>query len=134
MSDDIATKVAQKMNGDLEASRPSAGDKWAVNGNSTLGTILVTGGAGYIGSHCCVQLLEEGFRYASPSRRHCCSAESPSRSSGAGDVDRALRVALWILKQRSRRQWAECEILGITSSRKGKQGDGVYILVKVHCR
>ena len=26
-------------------------------------TILVTGGAGYIGSHTCVQLLLEGFRY-----------------------------------------------------------------------
>ena len=25
------------------------------------GTILVTGGAGYIGSHCCVELLDAGY-------------------------------------------------------------------------
>ncbi|MBT8470481.1 MAG: NAD-dependent epimerase/dehydratase family protein, partial [Deltaproteobacteria bacterium] len=25
------------------------------------GTILVTGGAGYIGSHCCVELLQAGY-------------------------------------------------------------------------
>ena len=27
----------------------------------TMGSILVTGGAGFIGSHCCVELLESGY-------------------------------------------------------------------------
>ena len=36
--------------------------RWHVKGSSDKGTILVTGGAGYIGSHTCVQLLEEGYR------------------------------------------------------------------------
>lgn len=96
MSDDIATQVAQKMNGDLESS---GGDKWAVNGDSSLGTILVTGGAGYIGSHCCVQLLEEGFRYAgSPSRDTAAQldyskpsiAASPSADPPSGRVEQNL--------------------------------------------
>ncbi|GJP49992.1 hypothetical protein CLOM_g9149 [Closterium sp. NIES-68] len=38
------------------------GSDWRANGSSDKGTILVTGGAGYIGSHTCVQLLEEGYR------------------------------------------------------------------------
>ncbi|MBW2509666.1 MAG: NAD-dependent epimerase/dehydratase family protein, partial [Deltaproteobacteria bacterium] len=30
-------------------------------GQSKGGTILVTGGAGYIGSHCCLELLDAGY-------------------------------------------------------------------------
>lgn len=33
-----------------------------VNGSSKAASVLVTGGAGYIGSHTCVQLLEDGYR------------------------------------------------------------------------
>ncbi|CAI5517355.1 unnamed protein product [Closterium sp. Naga37s-1] len=44
------------------ASLNQEGSEWRANGTSDKGTILVTGGAGYIGSHTCVQLLEEGYR------------------------------------------------------------------------
>lgn len=62
MSDDIVQISEHMMNGEIESLRLSGEQQWAVNGESSLGTILVTGGAGYIGSHCCVQLLEEGYR------------------------------------------------------------------------
>ena len=35
--------------------------KTAEQKNNIKGTVLVTGGAGYIGSHTCVELLEQGY-------------------------------------------------------------------------
>ncbi|CAI7793837.1 unnamed protein product [Closterium sp. NIES-53] len=42
--------------------RSSRGPLFEIESDTVQKTILVTGGAGYIGSHTCVELLEEGFR------------------------------------------------------------------------
>lgn len=55
---EVSSLYAVSMKSKSDQARPI----WRANGLSNHGTILVTGGAGYIGSHTCVQLLEEGFR------------------------------------------------------------------------
>ena len=53
------------------------------------GTILVTGGAGYIGSHCCVELLDAGYQVVVLDNL-CNSSRGVADPSG-GDHRKALR-------------------------------------------
>jgi UDP-glucose 4-epimerase len=53
-------------------------------------TILVTGGAGYIGSHCCVELLDEGYDLVVVDNLCNSSAGSLERVRDIADSDRSL--------------------------------------------
>ncbi|CAI5964577.1 unnamed protein product [Closterium sp. NIES-65] len=66
---------------------------WLTNGRAAAeATILVTGGAGYIGSHTCVQLLHEGYRVVVVDNLDNSSEQAVKRVAGlAGENGRNLQ-------------------------------------------